>query len=125
MRLLLDTATLIYAVQYPERLSRRASVALHDLNNALELSAVSVTEIAIKSALGKLAFSLTTLQRALQDLDVIVLPYRGNHALHMFDLPFHHRDPFDRQIIAQLLEEQIPIVTPDEMFRRYGVTVIW
>jgi PIN domain nuclease of toxin-antitoxin system len=126
MRLLLDTATLIYAVQFPERLSRRASRALHNLDNALELSAVSVTEIAIKSASGKLAFSFDALQRALQDLDMRILPYNGEHALHMFDLPFHHRDPFDRQIIAQLLAEQIPIATPDRKFREYeGVTVIW
>ncbi len=126
MRLLLDTATLIYAAQFPERLSRAASAALHDLDNALELSAVSVTEIAIKSASGKLAFSLATLQRALQDLDIRILPYSGEHALHMFGLPLRHRDPFDRQIIAQLLAERIPIATPDAKFRKYeGVTVIW
>jgi PIN domain nuclease of toxin-antitoxin system len=80
MRLLLDTATLVYAVQFPERLSRRASAALHNLDNALELSAVSVTEIAIKSASGKLAFSLAALQWALQDLDIRILPYSGDHA---------------------------------------------
>jgi len=126
MRLLLDTATLIYAVQYPERLSRRASQALRNLENALELSAVSVSEIAIKSAYGKLDFSLTTLERALGGLDIRILPYTGEHAVHMFDLPLHHRDPFDRQIIAQALAEEIPIVTPDEKFRKYdGVTVIW
>jgi PIN domain nuclease of toxin-antitoxin system len=126
MRLLLDTATLICAVQFPERLSRRASSVLHNLDNALELSAVSVTEIAIKSASGKLAFSSEILHRALQDLDIGILPYRGNHAMRMFELPFHHRDPFDRQIIAQLLAEEIPVVTPDEKFGRYeGVRVIW
>jgi PIN domain nuclease of toxin-antitoxin system len=58
MRLLLDTATLIYAVQFPERLSRRASSLLQDLDNVLELSAISVTEIAIKAASGKLAFAI-------------------------------------------------------------------
>jgi len=56
MRLLLDTAVVIYAVEFPEKLSRRALAALRNLDNAIELSAVSVTEIAIKAASGKLAF---------------------------------------------------------------------
>jgi PIN domain nuclease of toxin-antitoxin system len=126
MRLLLDTATLIYAVQFPERLSRRASSLLQDLDNVLELSAISVTEIAIKAASGKLAFAAATLRKSTQDLGIRILPYSGDHALRLFELPVHHRDLFDRQIIAQALSEQIPAVTPDETFRLYkGLRVIW
>jgi len=62
MRLLLDTAVVIYAVEFPEKLSRRALAALRNLDNAIELSAVSVTEIAIKAASGKLAFSAVILR---------------------------------------------------------------
>ncbi|MFZ0815123.1 MAG: type II toxin-antitoxin system VapC family toxin [Candidatus Sulfotelmatobacter sp.] len=126
MRLLLDTATLIYAVQFPELLSKRASSLLQDLDNGLELSAISVTEVAIKSASGKLAFSALTLRTSAQDLGIRILPYNGDHALRLFELPVHHRDPFDRQIIAQALSEQIPVVTPDEKFRLYkGLRVFW
>jgi len=126
MRLLLDTATLIYAVQFPERLSRRAASAVRNLNNALELSAVSVSEIAIKTATGKLEFSAEILREAIDNLGIRILPYSGKHAFRMFDLPRHHTDPFDRQLIAQALHEKISIVTPDEKFRRYeGITVIW
>ena len=126
MRLLLDTATLIYAVQFPELLSKRASSLLQDLDNGLELSAISVTEVAIKSASGKLAFSASTLRTSTQDLGIRILPYNGDHALRLFELPVHHRDPFDRQIIAQALSEQIPVVTPDEKFRLYkGLRVFW
>ena len=126
MRLLLDTVVLIYAVESPERLSKRATSALENPANILELSSISLAEIAIKSSLGKLELSESSLRQALIDLDVRVLPYSGEHALRMFELPNHHRDPFDRQLIAQALSENIPIVTSDEAFERYkDLRVIW
>jgi PIN domain nuclease of toxin-antitoxin system len=126
VRLLLDTVILIYAVEAPEKLSRRAATALQNAENILELSAVSLSEIAIKAALGKLRISAATARQAVQDLDIRVLPYTGEHALRLFDLPLHHGDPFDRQIIAQTLTEKIPIVTSDRKFNLYkGITIIW
>ena len=120
MRLLLDTVILIYAVESPERLSKRAITALEDPENILELSAVSVSEIAIKTALGKLELSAALLRQAVEDLDLRILPYTAGHAFHLFDLPLHHSDPFDRQIIAQAMHEKIPIVTCDEKFGLYS-----
>jgi len=117
MRLLLDTAVVIYSVEFPDRLSRRAAAVLRNLDNALELSAVSITEIAIKADSGKLSFSPAILRKAMEDLGIRILPYRADHAFGMFGLPNHHNDPFDRQIIAQALSENISIVTPDEKFR--------
>ncbi len=126
MRLLLDTMVLIYAVESPEQLSRRATTALQNPENILELSAVSLTEIAIKTALGKLKLSAEIARQAVQDLDIRVLPLTADHAYFLFDLPLHHGDPFDRQIIAQSLAEKIPIVTSDEKFSLYkGVKLIW
>jgi PIN domain nuclease of toxin-antitoxin system len=126
VRLLLDTAILIWAVESPERLTRRATAAIESANNILELSAVSLSEIAIKGARGKLELSALRTQQALKDLDIRILPYTANHALFLFELPLHHRDPFDRQIIAQALCERIPIVTPDEKFSLYeGLKIIW
>jgi PIN domain nuclease of toxin-antitoxin system len=126
MRLLLDTAVVIYAVEFPERLSRRAATALRNLDNAIELSAVSITEIAIKAASGKLAFSPVILRKAMDDLGIRILPYTADHAFRMFGLSRHHSDPFDRQIIAQALCENISVVTPDDKFRLYeGITVVW
>ena len=126
MRLLLDTAILIYAVEAPERLSKRATAALQNSENILELSVISITEIAIKTSLGKLQVSSAIVRQALQDLDIRVLNYSGDHALHLFDLPLHHSDPFDRQIIAQALTEKIPVVTPDEKFKLYGgLKIVW
>jgi PIN domain nuclease of toxin-antitoxin system len=126
MRLLLDTAVVIYAVEFPEKLSRRASAALRNPDHALELSAISVIEIAIKADSGKLEFSPAMLRKAIDDLGIRILPFTADHAFRMFELPRHHNDPFDRQIIAQALCEEISVVTPDDQFRRYeGVKVLW
>ena len=126
MRLLLDTAVLIYAVESPERLTKRAVTALKNQENVLEISTVSLAEIAIKSALRKLSVSAAIARQAIQDLDIRVLPYSAEHAYRMFDLPLHHGDPFDRQIIAQALSENIPVVTSDEKFSLYkGLRILW
>jgi PIN domain nuclease of toxin-antitoxin system len=126
VRLLLDTAVLIYAVESPERLSKRAAAALKNAYNVLELSTISLAEIAIKAALGKLKLSAATVRQAVQDLDIRTLPYTAEHAFELFELPLHHTDPFDRQIIAQALSEKITVVTPDEKFGLYhGLNVVW
>jgi len=118
-RLLLDTAVLIYAVESPEKLSRRVAAALQNDTISLELSAVSLTEIAIKNKVGKLTFPAEVVRRAIESLGIRIVPYTAEHAFHLFELPLHHRDPFDRQIIAQALVEKIPVVTPDRTFGRY------
>jgi PIN domain nuclease of toxin-antitoxin system len=107
-RVLLDTAALIFAVEAPERLSKRAAAALTNLESVRELSVVSLTEIAIKTGLGKLSISATAAQQAIQDLDVRILSFTATHAFRLFELPLRHRDPFDRQIIAQALVEKNP-----------------
>jgi PIN domain nuclease of toxin-antitoxin system len=126
VRLLLDTAALVFAVEAPQQLSKRTASALQDLNNVLELSAISLVEIAIKTNLGKLKLSAEIATQAIEDLDLRVLPYTAEHALRLFDLPLHHADPFDRQIISQALVEGVAIITPDKMFTAYkGLKVIW
>ena len=126
VRLLLDTVALIFAAQSPDRLSKRASAALRNSENILELSAISLSEIAIKVSAGKLAFPETSVRQVLADLDLRIMPYTAEHAFRVFDLPLHHRDPFDRQIIAQALCEDMPVVTPDREFRLYeGIKIMW
>lgn len=126
MRLLLDTAALIYAVEAPERLSKKAAAMVRDPENTLELSAVSLVEIAIKSSVGKLRLESETVRRAIEELGVRVLPFTASAAFALFNLPVLHRDPFDRQIISQALLEDIPVLTSDRAFKRYeGVRVIW
>ena len=126
MRILLDTAAQIFAVESTHQLSKRAAAALQDPDNLLELSAVSLVELAIKTSLGKLSIPEHVARQALEDLDLRVLPYTAEHAFRLFGLPRHHNDPFDRQIIAQALCERIPVITPDEKFHLYaGIRVVW
>lgn len=126
VRLLLDTVAFIYAVEAPARLGRKAAAALDGPENIFELSTVSLSEIAIKWGLGKLDLPLRTVKEAIVDLDVRLLSYTAEHAFHLFHLPMHHRDAFDRQIIAQALAEGISVVTPDSAFRLYkGLQILW
>jgi PIN domain nuclease of toxin-antitoxin system len=126
MRLLLDTATFIWAVTSPDRLSRAAFSTLRNPSGLREISVISLSEIAIKQSLGKLAFPKDDLTQGLAELQLRVLPYTAEHAHVFFDLPRHHGDPFDRLIIAQALAGDMPVVTADEAFRLYkGLKVIW
>jgi PIN domain nuclease of toxin-antitoxin system len=110
----------------PERISAKAMRLLQDEEKKLELSAVSIVEIAIKHKLGKLIYSTEAVLIALTELDIHVLPYTADHAFQLFRMPAHHADPFDRQIIAQAISEEIPVVTSDMKFRLYKeVQVIW
>ncbi len=126
MRLLLDTVTFIWAVSSPDRISKRAMQALQHEKALRQLSSISLVEIAIKQSKGKLIFSKNDLITGASDLKLQLLSYSADHAFQLYDLPLHHFDPFDRQLIAQAIVENIPIVTPDEKFRLYeGVKLIW
>jgi PIN domain nuclease of toxin-antitoxin system len=126
MRLLLDTVAFIWAVSSPDRISSKAMRSMQNGQARLELSAISLSEIAIKQALGKLNFSADDVRIGIADLKLRVLPYTADHAFQLFSLPQHHRDPFDRQIIAQALAEDVPVISSDEAFGLYeGVQVIW
>jgi len=126
MRVLLDTVTYLWAYNSPELLSKKAIETLSQDTTIRELSAVSLSELAIKMAVGKLDWRKEEIVSSLSDLRVRVLSYTATHAYQLFELPLHHRDPFDRQIIAQAMAEDIPIVTSDKIFRPYReLKVIW
>ena len=95
---------------------------------ANERQAVSLWEIAIKVSLGKLAllkpYELIIPQQ-IEENDIELLPIAHNHLNKIIDLPFHHRDPFDRLIIAQAMTEGIPIISPDAAFSQYPIKLIW
>jgi PIN domain nuclease of toxin-antitoxin system len=126
MRLLLDTVTFIWAVRSPDLISRQALSAISDASAVRELSAVSISEIAIKQATGKIDLDRRELITGIEDLKLQVLPYTDEHAYGLLGLPLHHPDPFDRQLIAQAMIEGISVVTPDAKFSLYkGLRVIW
>jgi len=126
MRLLLDTVTFVWAVASPERLSEKVMSALQSEETVREMSAISLAELAIKQTMGKLSFRREDVIAGISDLQVHILPYTAEHAYQLFSLPNHHSDRFDRQIIAQALVENIPVVTSDERFGLYkGLKIIW
>jgi PIN domain nuclease of toxin-antitoxin system len=126
MRVLLDTVTFVYAMTEPQRLSKRARKVFKKASAIRELSVISVAEIALKAAKQKLAITETDLLSALSAFDVRLLPFDAGHTLRLFNLPRHHGDPFDRQIIAQALSENMPVLTCDREFLKYrDLEVLW
>ncbi len=128
MKLLLDTHTFIWWDSAPSRLSPRALQLCQDANNELLLSVASVWEMQIKLQLGKLRLerSLPDLvegQRRVNGMDI--LPIRLEHVLALEQLPAHHRDPFDRLLLAQACVENLVIVSADPVLARYSVDVVW
>ena len=126
MRVLLDTVAFLWAVNAPERVSKRAMAILAEPETVREISALSISEMAIKQARGKLQFSRADVEQGITDLQIRVLAYTAEHSYKLLGLPLHHADPFDRQIIAQAMVEEIPVVTSDRIFAAYqGLQVIW
>ena len=128
MRLLIDTQCWLWMVSDPERLSRRARAIVASDRHDLLLSAVSSWEIAIKHSLGKLDLPAPPAEfvpTRMQATGVLPLIVTHSHALRVAALPEHHRDPFDRLLIAQALEESLSILTADKQFRRYDVPIVW
>jgi PIN domain nuclease of toxin-antitoxin system len=127
MKALLDTHTFLWAIADEERLSRRAQ-QIYTGSNDLWLSVASMWEILIKVQAGKLPLPEPAgpyLVKKLVQNQIEVLPITMDHALGIESLPFHHRDPFDRVLIAQSIEQGWPIITADPWFARYAVDVIW
>jgi PIN domain nuclease of toxin-antitoxin system len=128
MRVLLDSHALLWAVDNPAQLSAAARTALQDPANELLISAGSLWEIAIKVGLRKLILTLPYrdwITRALTDLALTILPITVDYADAQIALPWHHRDPFDRLVIAQALTDGIEVVSADSTFDSYGVRRIW
>jgi PIN domain nuclease of toxin-antitoxin system len=127
MNALLDTPTFLWAISDDQKLSRLVQRTFTGPNH-LWLSAASIWEILIKVKAGKLPFpepSGPYLVRKLAENRIEVLPIKLDHVLRIETLAVHHRDPFDRILIAQSIEEKLPLITADPIFERYPIDVIW
>lgn len=92
----------------------------------LEISAVSIAEIAIKHTKGNLRLREDDILAGVGQLNLTILPWTATNGFHLFSVAIHHPDPFDRMLIAQAMTEDMPIVTPDPAFRLYaGLKTIW
>lgn len=128
MRLLLDTHTWIWWESDPDRLNERCYEALADPENVLLLSAATSWEIGIKYALRKLDLPEAPalyIPKRLADSGITPLSVEHAHALRVADLPHHHRDPFDRLLVAQAQVEGVTVATADPRFLLYEVDILW
>jgi PIN domain nuclease of toxin-antitoxin system len=128
MKLLLDTHTFMWLDSNPDRLSARAKSLLDDTENDLLLSVASLWEIQIKVAIGKQTLSapledLVAHQRAVNSIEVI--PIVPEHVYQLRSLPLHHKDPFDRLLIAAAVAEDAVLVSDDGLLKRYPVRIEW
>jgi PIN domain nuclease of toxin-antitoxin system len=128
MRALLDTHTFLWWNLDDPQLSPAARAFIADGNNRIYLSAASAWEIAIKCARGRLTLPENPdryVTERMAHYQFIPLPIQLSHALKVFDLPPHHKDPFDRLLIAQARVEAMPLLSGDEEIYRYEVEFIW
>jgi PIN domain nuclease of toxin-antitoxin system len=125
VRLLLDTHALLWALSAPARLPAPTAAAIRDPANAVFVSAASAWEIAIKSGLGKLSADLDEVVRTSIEVGFEELAVTLAHTRRLQSLPPRHRDPFDRMLVAQALEEGLTVVTRDAALSAYSVPTLW
>ncbi|HEC13671.1 MAG TPA: type II toxin-antitoxin system VapC family toxin [Acidiferrobacteraceae bacterium] len=128
MDLLVDTHTLIWMSSQTNRLSSKANSLLEDANNTVYASILSSWELGIKISLGKLDLGknwMQKLQGFMRANAISSLPLRPEHCTVLAVLPFHHRDPFDRMLIAQAQTENLILISKDRRLRDYEIEVIW
>ncbi len=128
MKLLLDTHCWLWMQASPERFSSGARALVDDPDNVLLLSPVSAWEISSKYALGRLTLPIPPAEYVpsrMKSSGVDALPLQHSHALQVATLPWHHRDPFDRLLIAQAQVEGLPILSADRKLAAYDVQVHW
>lgn len=123
MRLLIDTNALLWWFADDKALRQPARDAIADPTNETFVSALSLAEIATKQAVGKLEAPFIS-DDLLEEQGMVGLAFTPRHGRKVVELPLHHRDPFDRMLIAQALEEGLTIVTADTRFAAYGVPVL-
>jgi len=125
MRLLLDTHALLWWLSDDQKLSAKVRALIEDPTNQVYVSAVSGWEISIKQALGKLDVDTSKLIDEVEKNGFSLLHVSFQHGIKAGTLPSHHRDPFDRMLIAQAQLEELKLVSVDACFAAYDVTLIW
>ena len=128
MRFLLDTHSFLWFIGGDRRISENAKATIADLDNDIFLSVASLWEIAVKINIGKLKLPRSfgeLIPAQLTQEAIKVLPAELPHLTQYVSLPLHHRDPFDRLIIAQAQVEAMPVIGADATFESYDVDLLW
>ncbi|MGN6373730.1 MAG: type II toxin-antitoxin system VapC family toxin [Solirubrobacteraceae bacterium] len=122
--LIVDTHAALWFLSGDRRLSQAARALIEDEHIDRRLSAVSVWEVAVKRSIGKLKAS-ARFHELLYEQGLFSLPVTDTHAVRFGELPFHHRDPFDRMLVAQAQIEDMSILSADPRLEPYDVRVVW
>ena len=128
MNYLLDTHTLLWIVKDDPQLSLLARDMYLNPENNIFVSLAAIWELTLKSSIGKLLLTKPLdefVEEHVKGNDIQLLNIEFPHIVRLEKLPFYHRDPFDRMIIAQLIENNLTILSADKMFDRYGVKRVW
>jgi PIN domain nuclease of toxin-antitoxin system len=128
MRYLIDTHVFLWFLEGDQRLHKRVRSLIATSENEIWLSIASLWEIAIKTNLGKLTLSkpfAELIPQQLAENDIVVLPISLDDLNVVVNLPLHHRDPFDRLLIAQAISRSIPLISDDGNFSVYPITLVW
>lgn len=123
MKIILDTHVFLWTLSDPKKISKDRRAKLEDLSNVIHVSSITIAELMIKASVGKLDVDFDPVEMVAK-CGFEQLDFRGEDALLLKDLPFHHKDPFDRMLIAQSIANRCPIMTDDEKFRRYSCGLV-
>jgi PIN domain nuclease of toxin-antitoxin system len=123
MNIIIDTHIFLWALSNPDRLGDQKRAAVEDLSNTVYVSAVSVAELMIKGSIGKLQIDFNPVELA-EESGFTLLDFSAEAALLLKEMPFHHKDPFDRMLIAQSLANDFPLMTEDPKIAMYDCQVI-
>jgi PIN domain nuclease of toxin-antitoxin system len=123
MNIIIDTHIFLWALAEPLKLSDAKRSALEDLSNTIYVSAVSIAELMIKASIGKIEIDFDPVAIA-KESGFDLLDFSANAALLLKELPFHHKDPFDRMLVAQSIAARYPITTEDPKIRRYDCRLV-
>ena len=124
MHILLDTRVFVWWLMEEPRLKKCVLDRIGDANSVVYISAISIWEILIKSNLGKIKMPTRGLEEQIRNNGFSALPISVSHALAAGALPMHHRDPFDRMLIAQAQVERLTLITSDTRIKQYKVSVL-
>jgi PIN domain nuclease of toxin-antitoxin system len=128
LRLLLDTPAFLWFVLSDAQLSATGRAAISDPNNLVFVSPATYWEVASKVSIGKYALVVSFedfIRHGIEDNDFEILPIEIRHAARVVVLPFHHKDPFDRMLIAQALVDDLTLISNEALFDAYGVKRLW
>lgn len=127
MRYLFDIQILVWMIIDTKKIPQNINRILKDTNNDAIISTVSIWEIAIKISIGKLSFpfEIKNIIQVIQNMNISIMNISSEHIINVAELPFHHKDLFDRLIISQEKIENLSLISSDNNFKKYDVKLIW